>query len=84
MFSIKATKPPKSFPFKASIENMWTVVYFESLDGGRTKLTCVGMGYQDDEESQKLRRHFDAGNAWTITKLQEHFAGKADETTARK
>lgn len=74
MLSIKATKCPANFPFKAAIENMWTVVYFEPLGSDRTRVSCVGMGYGDDEESQKLRRHFERGNAYTLKKLQERFA----------
>ncbi|HKQ46483.1 MAG TPA: SRPBCC domain-containing protein [Phycisphaerae bacterium] len=74
MLSIKATKCPANFPFKAAIDNMWTVLYLESLGPEKTRVTCVGMGYGDDEESQKLRQHFDRGNAYTLKKLQEHFA----------
>lgn len=84
MLSIKATKPPKNFPFQASIENMWSVIYFEPIEGGKTKVTCVGMGYGDDEESRKLRQHFDSGNAWTLRKLQEHFAKLAGAADGRK
>ena len=76
MLSIKATKAPKNFPFKKSIEGMWTVIYFEAMGAKQTKLTIVGLGFCDDEESQKLRRHFDAGNAYTLKKLQKRFAAK--------
>ena len=58
MLSIKATKPPENFPFKKAIESMWSVVYFDELGPERTRVTCVGMGYGDDEESRKLREHF--------------------------
>jgi len=76
MLSIKATKPPADFPMKEAIKNMWSVIYLDSVDSKRTRITVVGMGYGDDEASQTLRKHFDAGNAWTINKLQERF-GKA-------
>jgi uncharacterized protein YndB with AHSA1/START domain len=79
MLSIKATKPPANFPHKEAIENMWSVLYFEPVGPDRTRVTCVGMGYGDDEASQKLRQHFDWGNAWTLKQLQERFAPKADE-----
>lgn len=76
MLSIKATKAPKSFPFKASLERMWSVIYFEPVGARQTKVTVVGLGYADDEESQKLRKHFEWGNAFTLKKLQQRFAAK--------
>ena len=79
MLSIKATKPPANFPMKEAIKNMWSVIYLDPVDSKRTRITVVGMGYGDDEASQTLRKHFDAGNTWTINKLQERF-GKAPAT----
>ena len=76
MFSIKATKPPEKFPFKAALQKMWTVIYFEAIDDRRTKVTVVSQGFGDDEESKKMRGHFDAGNNFTLKKLQQHFAPK--------
>lgn len=78
MLSIKATKCPANFPLKAAIDKMWTVVYFEPVGSDQTRVTCVGMGFDDDEESQKLREHFDGGNAYTLRKLQEKFAKPKD------
>lgn len=77
MLSIKATKPPESFPFKKSIESMWSVVHFEPLPGARTRVRTVGMGYGTDEESQKLRAFFERGNALTLQALQKKFGGGA-------
>jgi uncharacterized protein YndB with AHSA1/START domain len=77
MLSIKATKPPESFPFRKSIESMWSVVYFEPLPGDRTRVRAVGMGYGTDEESQKLRAFFERGNALTLQSLQRKFGGGA-------
>jgi uncharacterized protein YndB with AHSA1/START domain/uncharacterized protein YciI len=82
MMSIKATKPPANFPFKAPIENMWSVMYFEPAGDARTRVRCVGLGYGADEESQKMRGYFEQGNAWTIKKLQEHFASKTTTPAA--
>jgi uncharacterized protein YndB with AHSA1/START domain len=73
MFSIKATKPPESFPFKQALQSMWTVVYFEPVTATSTKVRVVSMGFRDDDESRKMRGFFEAGNAWTLAKLQEKF-----------
>lgn len=74
MLSIKATKAPASFPFKASLESMWSVLYFSEIEPSKTHIRCVGLGYGEDEESQKLRSHFEHGNAYTIRQLQAYFA----------
>lgn len=74
MLSIKATKPPQNFPLAEAIKSMWTVVYFEEVGPKRTRVTVVGLGYGNDEESKKLRKHFEWGNAYTLKKLQERFA----------
>lgn len=84
MLSIKATKPPASFPFKKAIENMWSVIHFEPVGENRTRVVTIGLGYGDDEDSRKLRAFFDQGNAYTIRKLAEKFAPKADANEAKE
>lgn len=79
MLSIKATKPPANFPLKEAIKSMWSVIYFEKIDAKRTLVTVVGLGYESDAESQKLRAHFDKGNAYTLQRLQKRFAGKVEK-----
>jgi uncharacterized protein YndB with AHSA1/START domain len=76
MLTIKVGKPPEKFPFKEAIKDVWHVMYFEEAGGNRTRLRLVGLGYGSDEESKKLRAFFEKGNAYTLKKLQEHFAGK--------
>jgi WD40 repeat protein/uncharacterized protein YndB with AHSA1/START domain len=82
MLSIKATKPPKNFPFKVAIDNMWTVLRLEPVGANQTRVTCTGMGYADDEESRKMRKFFEQGNEWTVNKLKERF-GKPKDNAAR-
>lgn len=77
MLSIKATKAPANFPFKDAIKDMWTVLYLDPVGSDKTRVTVVGMGFKPDEQSQKMRTHFDWGNGYTLKKLQERFA-KAD------
>lgn len=76
MLSIKATKPPEGFPFAEAIKSMWTVIYFDELGPKQTRVTVVGLGYGTDEESKKLREHFDKGNAFTLEQLRKRFALK--------
>jgi uncharacterized protein YndB with AHSA1/START domain len=76
MLAIQVMNPPEKFPFKNAIKKIWTVIYFEDAGPSLTRLRIVGNGYGDDEESHKLRRFFEKGNAYTLQKLQEKFAAK--------
>lgn len=81
MLSIRATKPPEKFPFKDALREMWTVVLFEPIDRQQTRVRCVSQGFVDTDESRRMRTHFEAGNAWTLKKLQERFAKATDPRT---
>lgn len=69
MLSLKATGYPEGFPFREAEKNTWSVFYFSKISSSRTKLTIVGLGYTDDEESQKMRSFFSVGNKQLIDKL---------------
>lgn len=77
MFSFRTVKPPKGFPFPAAILNTWTVVYFEPIDTGQTKITIRMLGYAEDAESQKMRSFFERGNKATL----DSFVRKLEGTT---
>lgn len=77
MLSFRVTKAPEGFPFPNAIKLMWTVVYFEAVSEKTTRVREVSLGFGADEESQKMREFFDRGNAYTMQKLQEHFAPRA-------
>ncbi len=74
MLAIKVGQPPENFPFKKAIRDVWHVMYLEEVGTNRTRLRVAGLGYGSDEESAKLRGFFEKGNAYTLKKLQEHFA----------
>ena len=76
LLAIQVANAPEKFPYKNAIKNTWTVFYFEDVGQSRTRLTLVGLGYGNDDESRKLRNFFDKGNSDTVKKLQEKFADK--------
>jgi hypothetical protein len=76
MLSIKTTKAPAKFPFPNAIKDMWTVIYFQPEGSGKTRITCSCMGFGDDDESQKMRKHFEWGNDYTLKKFAEHATKK--------
>lgn len=73
MFSIKATKPPENFPLKEAIKSVWTVMYFDEIGPKQTRCRVIMLGYGDDDDSKQLRKFFEAGNAYTLKKLQKRF-----------
>ncbi len=77
MLTLKVGKPPAKFPFKEAVKNMWTVINFEPVGPDRTRLRVVGLGFGNDEESQKLRGFFERGNEFTLKKVQQYFMNKA-------
>ena len=74
MLSYRTVKSPAGFPFAATIGHTWTVIYFEPLDAGRTKVTVRMLGYSNDADSQKMRAFFDFGNKATLDALVKRFA----------
>ncbi len=74
MLSFRVHKAPKNFPFQTAIQKMWTVILLEPITETQTKLTITSNGFEDNEESQKMRQHFIAGNTYTLNKLKEKFA----------
>ena len=74
VMSFRIYKPPKGFPFsEATWKSTWSLVSLTDLGDGRTHVRLAGMGYTDAEESQKMRRFFEDGNAWVIRHLQQQY-----------
>ncbi len=71
MLSLKATGFPKDFPFKDAARATWSVFYFTELPSSRTKITVVGLGYTDDEQSKKMRSFFATANKHSLDKLKD-------------
>ena len=71
MLSLKATKFPEGFPFIEAAKNTWSVFYFAAVSESRTKVTVVGLGYTDDEQSQRMRAFFALANKQPLDKLND-------------
>lgn len=77
MMAIQIDRPPKTFPFKEAWKHTWTVITLTNLGNEQTHLRVASLGYGTDEESLAMRKFFEAGNAWTLKALQDHFAHSA-------
>ena len=76
MLSFRTVKSPKNFPFAATIGQTWTVIYFDSVDANRTKVTIKMLGYSDSPDAQKMRAFFEVGNKATLDALVRHFGSR--------
>ncbi len=70
MLSLKATKFPEGFPFAEAAENAWSVFYFSEISPEITKITIVGLGYTQSEESKAMREMFSDSNRHMIEQLK--------------
>jgi len=77
MISFRIHTPPKGFSFMNAWKGTWSVATFADLGDGRTHVRLAGMGYTADEESQKMRAFFEAGNGWVMKKLQSMYDASA-------
>jgi uncharacterized protein YndB with AHSA1/START domain len=73
MLAFRTIKAPRTFPFPNAISKTWTVVYFEPAGTGHTKVTTHMLGFEDNEESQKMRAFFETGNKTTMDSLVKKF-----------
>jgi len=73
MLASRTIKPPKNFAFPNAILKTWSVVYFEPVGDSATKVTAHMLGFGDDDESQKMRAFFEAGNKTTLDNLVKKY-----------
>lgn len=71
MISLKATTFPEGFPFVEASKEAWTVFYFSPISTSQTRITVVGLGYTESEQSQKMRSFFAEANAYSLNELNK-------------
>jgi len=76
MVTIQNTRAPKKFPFTKALQELWTVIYFESVDSAHTKVTCRMNGFSTEPDSQKCKGFFRSGNQEELDWLVKKFANK--------
>ena len=80
MIAFRIDRPPKSFPFKEAWKTTWFVVTLTGLGDGRTLIRAASMGFGTDEESVRMRKFFEDGNAMTLSVLQKNFGSATSES----
>ena len=76
MLAIRVKQAPASFEHRDAVDATWSVFYLYPLGEEMTNLQVVGLGYGDDAASQQMRKHFEAGNRWTLDRIVSHYAPK--------
>jgi len=69
MISLKATGFPEGFPFKDAAKETWSIFYFTPVSQKKTRITVVGLGYNDTEQSIKMRSFFATANKYSMDQL---------------
>lgn len=70
MLSMKATGFPEGFEFAEAAKETWSVFYFSKVTDTKTRITIVGLGYTDTEQSRKLREFFKPANKYSMDQLK--------------
>lgn len=84
MISLKATGFPEGFQFAEAAKETWSIFYFSELPDQRTKITIVGLGYNDSEQSQKMRAFFKPANQYSMSQLKAALTQKKPATEKAK
>ncbi len=74
MFATRVLRAPTDFPFPNAILDTWSVVYLDSVDESRTRVTIRMFGFDDGEESVAMREFFAWGNPFEFEKLAEYLS----------
>ena len=70
MLSIKATGFPEGFEFEEAAKETWSIFYFAPISESKTRITIVGLGYNDSEQSRKMRAFFKPANKYSMDQLK--------------
>ena len=78
MLSLKATGFPKGFGFVDAAKHTWSIFYFSRMSESKTKITIIGLGYTDSEQSKKMRAFFKPANKYSMDQLKAALEKKDD------
>ena len=77
---IRNVQAPLSTSFDVpTFQRLQTALWFETVEGGNTRVTLDNAGYREGAAYDGVYRHFLAGNRWTFEQLLRRFiAGPVD------
>jgi uncharacterized protein YndB with AHSA1/START domain len=78
---IRNVQAPKGFSGESEFRKTVTVVEFDRVADGRTRVRITNTGYGASPEAQTVYGHFEWGNAYTLAELKKRFeTGPVDRT----
>lgn len=84
MLSIQVAHAPPGFPHADVAAQLWTVIEFEPVGAGATRVRVSMLGYGESEADDVLYRFFDRGNAYTLQKLAQRIAEGPTDWSAQQ
>lgn len=77
MLTIQNTQAPVGFPHAEGARGTWTVMYFEPLEGDRTRVRFVMLGWAEGPKADAAYAFFERGNAYTLERLKQRASSGA-------
>jgi len=71
LFSFEVTEAPAKFPFAGPVVGTWYEVTLIPLGPKRTRIRCVGRGFEGGPMGYAMRVFFDKGSGWALEQLQK-------------
>jgi uncharacterized protein YndB with AHSA1/START domain len=75
LLMFRNVQAPKGFKHQELFARTTTVIQFEDLGQGRTRVTVSGVGYGQGKDYDELYAFFHSGNAYLLEMLKAHFEG---------
>jgi len=71
LFSFEVTEAPAKFPFAGPVVGTWYEVTLIPLGPKRTRIRCVGRGFEGGPMGYAMRVFFERGSDWALEQLQK-------------
>lgn len=73
MLALRVKEAPASFPHRAALDGLWTIVYLTPSGEDMTHVRIVGLGYSDEPASQAAREFFGSSNRQTLDTIAKEY-----------
>jgi hypothetical protein len=74
--SIKLVEAPKAIPLANSLVGTWYEITLSAVSKTRTRVQCVGYGFNEGPIGYPGRTIAGQGNAWALQQLQRHLVAR--------
>ena len=83
MLSIRIKETPPGFPGADIAKSLWTVIWFENVGGGKTRVTVEMLPFREGGGWETVYKMFEAGNGITLERAQKFFRTGPVDWTAK-